>query len=155
MKTYLQLRDETKAAYLAHHETIWERLGFASAWGHLRDEETFNQVHAAVVRAIAEHGPFDTSLRYGDSAWQLDQDAAIKAIATAILAIVITLLCPPLALIASFIADAVVGVILLTLASMAVEFVTAALAGALPEQHAAQLNQWAAAAAGGRMQAEG
>jgi hypothetical protein len=152
MKTYLQLRDGTKAAYLAHHETIWERMGFTSAWGHLRDEETFNQVHAAVVRAVAQHaaqhGPFDTSLRYGDSVWQVDRDAAIRAIATAILAIAITLLCPPLAIIASFMADAIVAVILLTLASMAVDFATAALAGASPQQHAAQLNQWAEQAEG-------
>lgn len=148
MKTYLQLRDGTKAAYLAHHETIWERMGFTSVWGHLHDEETFNQVHAAVVGAIAQHGPFDTSLRYGDSAWQFDRDAAIRAIATAILAIAITLLCPPLAIIASFMADAIVAVILLTLASMAVEFATGALAGASPQQHAAQLNQWAEQAEG-------
>jgi hypothetical protein len=147
IKTYAQLRDEAKAQYLAHHATLWERLGFASPWGKLRDEETFNQVHAAVVRAIAEHGPFDTSLRYGASAWDIDRDAAIKALATAVLAIVITLLCPPLAIIASFLADAIVGVILLTLASMAVEFVTS-LCGASPGQHAAQLQQWAAEAQG-------
>jgi hypothetical protein len=147
MKTYAQLRDGAKAQYLAHHATIWERLGFASPWGQLRDEETFNQVHAAVVRAIAEHGPFDTSLHFGASAWNIDRDAAIKAIATAVLAIVITLLCPPLAIIASFIADAIVGLILLTLASMAVELVTS-LCGASSEQHQSQLNAWAVEARG-------
>jgi hypothetical protein len=171
VKTYWQLRDETRAAYLAHHETLWERLGFTSPWGHLRDEQTFNQVHAAVVRAVAQHGPFDTSPDYARHAFtgecrivpdrtqehgyrlcvggmHIDEAAIIEGVIAAVIAIVITILCPPLAIFAGFLGTIIVGIALLVLANMAAEFVTgpggASRGGASPEQHAAQLNQWAA-----------
>jgi hypothetical protein len=152
MKTYLELRDSTKAAYLRHHDSILVRLHLANPWGHLADENAFNRVHAACVKAIALHGPFDVGQNYGACAtftadrFAIDRNEAIKAVITAVLAIVITLLFPPAAIIAGFLADLFVGLICLVLAEMAVEFVSGCY-GAAPEQHASQLNAWAAEAA--------
>ena len=47
MKTYVQLRESTKAAYLRRHDTVLTRLHLANPWGHLADENAFNRVHAA------------------------------------------------------------------------------------------------------------
>jgi hypothetical protein len=170
VKTYLALRDDTKSAWLAHHATLWERLGFTSPWGHLQDEATFNRMHAAITQAIAQHGPFDTSLDYAQHAWNfrivpdnavpddcqpgyrlqcdlhIDQQAVIEGILAAVIAIVITILCPPLAAFAGFLGTIIIGVAMLILANMAAEFVTH-LCGASADEHAAQLNQWAAEAA--------
>ncbi len=161
MKTYLALRDATKTAYLAHHATLWERLGLTSPWGHLRDEATFNKVHAAITHAVAKHGAFDTSFdftRYAsdfrivpDDSPQgyrltcdlhIDKQAVIEGILAAVVAIVITILCPPLAVFAGFLGTIIIGLAMLILAQMAAEFVTH-LCGASADQHAAQLNQWA------------
>lgn len=162
MKSYLAIRDATKTAYLAHHATLWERLGFTSPWGHLRDEATFYKVHAAITHAIARHGPFDTSINYARHAWNfrvvpddsqqgyrltcdlhIDEQAVIEGILAAVVAIVITILCPPLAAFAGFLGTIIIGLAMLILAQMAAEFVTQ-LCGASLDQHAAQLNQWAA-----------
>jgi hypothetical protein len=164
VKSYLALRDGTKTAYLAHHATLWERLGFTSPWGHLRDEATFNKVHAAITHAIAKHGPFDTSVDYARHAWEfrivpddgpqgyrvtcdlhIDREALIEGILAAVVAIVITILCPPLAVFAGFLGTIIIGLAMLVLAQMAAEFVTH-LCGASADQHAAQLAQWAAEA---------
>ena len=164
MKSYFALRDATKTAYLAHHATLWERLGFTSPWGHLRDEATFNKVHAAITHAVAKHGPFDTSIDFARHAWAfrivpddcrqgyrltcdlpIDKQAVIEGILAAVVAIVITVLCPPLAAFAGFLGTIIIGLAMLILAQMAAEFVTH-LCGASPDQHASQLNQWAAEA---------
>lgn len=164
MKSYLALRDATKTAYLAHHATLWERLGFTSPWGHLRDEATFNKVHAAITHAIAKHGPFDTSVDYARRAWDfrvvpddspqgyrvtcglhIDEQAVIEGILAAVVAIVITVLCPPLAAFAGFLGTVIIGLAMLILAQMTAELV-AHLCGASTDQHAAQLSQWAAEA---------
>jgi hypothetical protein len=166
VKSYLALRDGTKTAYLAHHATLWERLGFTSPWGHLHDEATFNKVHAAITHAIAKYGPFDTSVDYTRHAWEfrivpddgpqgyrlacdlhIDKEALIEGILAAVVAIVITILCPPLAAFAGFLGTIVIGLAMLVLAQMAAEFVTH-LCGASADQHAAQLAQWATEAEG-------
>jgi hypothetical protein len=151
MKTYLELRDATKSAYLRHHDSLLVRLHLANPWGHLANEQAFDRVHAACVRAIAEHGPFDVGQDYAAFAtfssdrFAIDRNAAIKAVITAVLAIVITLLFPPAAIVAGFLADLFVGLICLVLAEMAIEFVAGGFAAA-PAQHATQLNTWAAEA---------
>jgi hypothetical protein len=165
VKTYLALRDDTKSAWLAHHASLWERLGFTSPWGHLQDEATFNRIHAAITQAIAQHGSFDTSLDYAQHAWNfritpddcqqgyrlqcdlhIDEQAVIEGVLAAVIAIVITILWPPLAAFAGFLGTIIIGVAMLILANMAAEFVTG-FYGASPDEHAAQLNQWASEAA--------
>lgn len=163
MKTYLQLRDETKTAYLKRHEGLWVRLGFVSPWGHLQDEQTFNRIHAAITRAIAKHGPFDCGIDYQKIAWDtfrvvpersaqgyrvvcddwhIDNQALIEEIIAAVLAIIITIICPPLAIFAGWLGTIIVALTLLVLANFAAEFIVG-LCGASPERHQAYLDQMA------------
>lgn len=168
MKTYLQVRDEVQQRYLSH-QSFWTRC-FCGQWGHLHDEAAFNKIHAAVTQAIAQYGPFDLGppwsasgdtftrvapavhpLTVSDSAslslqlegtWDFDRNEAIKVIVTAIIAIAISLLFPPAAIIAGFLADIIVALICWTIASLVVELVSGYY-GASPEDHALQLQVWA------------
>jgi hypothetical protein len=156
MKNYLEMRAQCKAEYLRVHSVPFT-FGLVHTWGPIKDESTFDKIHACCVQAIRDHvvagNPLEWNHPYrewveGGTEIRISPDEVqiMELIVTAVLTLAIVILCPILGIVAGVLAQAIlIGikmVIGLILAGMAIEFITG-LYGDSPEAHNSQVGKWA------------
>ena len=111
-------------------------------FGTQQPQNVFHRIHAACTQAVAKHGPLDTSLPWNQAAWhcrvvrdaskpdgwriqfdwKIDASEIMLGVLAAIVGLALTVLFPPIGLIAGFLGTVIVGVIALIIVQLVREW---------------------------------